>query len=691
MTDQPDTPTESIRADQLTPGRTIRIPMTESIETVETVTQVQGPGGYITVHTAETGPASAYQWLPTDRLDALRQAAVTTPDRDNTASLTDHATAIMTAAAATIPGHTIYEHLANTADPGLRADQAAIHQISALISTARVRVDWPGSTHTAEPLRDAYHRLRAELLRRTVERDELRTRVDSDAWNRLTAERDRLLEASKSVIGENSNLRQQLTEARDPTYHQVTTSGGNLVLYIHRCQDVEWWNEATSGPINEQGCDACESALGGWQPIYVRAAPAVDPVIDHCHHTAALEQRAVKLREQIMAATRDRCEALCRDAYAERDLYAAELDKARDAGHQQFKAAQAASEQHAAEWAHLRIFIGQYGDDGQIPVPALRQALRDGPGLINTDQTSRKHPYKASQPPGGWPTGGQLAGKWLDCSDCGDTIFPSEHVYPASDGVRCAVCRVKATAATGLGSTRRAQDPAVDPVIDHATAARELFHLGTIPPEVRTYTAPSAEVIAAGIGHGILHLADVVARLVPGVPAVEVDPDEIERLLANARDRLGAAATPDEETEVVADLLADWYAGWPASAVTDPHWPIARELVAMLTPPAAEACEWCTQPATPGAPGVVELAAEVAGEGRALADPYSLRERLEELPIEPVAVDEQPATAEHDWQPPNGHVPWTHCGQCGTVQRHDGVHGQCTGPARVELRQSEQS
>ena len=49
---------------------------------------------------------------------------------------------------------------------------------------------------------------------------------------------------------------------------------GRYQLHIHDCGHVEWWHEPDQGPINEQGCDACESAPypGGWQPVYVRKA-----------------------------------------------------------------------------------------------------------------------------------------------------------------------------------------------------------------------------------------------------------------------------------------------------------------------------------------------------------------------------------------------------------------------------------
>ncbi|MFI6332946.1 hypothetical protein ACIBBG_32145 [Micromonospora chersina] len=47
-------------------------------------------------------------------------------------------------------------------------------------------------------------------------------------------------------------------------------------LYVHTCKNVEWWHEPTQGPINNQGCDACESspAPGAWQPAFTRAGGA---------------------------------------------------------------------------------------------------------------------------------------------------------------------------------------------------------------------------------------------------------------------------------------------------------------------------------------------------------------------------------------------------------------------------------
>jgi hypothetical protein len=43
-------------------------------------------------------------------------------------------------------------------------------------------------------------------------------------------------------------------------------------LYQHTCGHVESWSTAV-GPIDDEGCDACEGASwpGSWQPLYRKA------------------------------------------------------------------------------------------------------------------------------------------------------------------------------------------------------------------------------------------------------------------------------------------------------------------------------------------------------------------------------------------------------------------------------------
>lgn len=62
----PNTPTETIRADQITAGRTILTPVIGEPETVTHARPAVDPQGnelpYVLVHTTRTGPDHAYMW-----------------------------------------------------------------------------------------------------------------------------------------------------------------------------------------------------------------------------------------------------------------------------------------------------------------------------------------------------------------------------------------------------------------------------------------------------------------------------------------------------------------------------------------------------------------------------------------------------------------------------------------------------
>ncbi|PZF98534.1 hypothetical protein [Micromonospora deserti] len=62
----------------------------------------------------------------------------------------------------------------------------------------------------------------------------------------------------------------------------------------------------------------------------------------------------------------------------------------------------------------------------------------------------------------------------------------------------------------------------------------------------------------------------------------EPDPDAVQDLLDDATRAFAAADTSSERVEVIRDLLAGWYAAWPAGAVTDEHEGIAHQIVALV-------------------------------------------------------------------------------------------------------------
>jgi hypothetical protein len=115
-----------------------------------------------------------------------------------------------------------------------------------------------------------------------AERDELRAEVErlraladlARTWREVRADRTAsggaYLRACRALAEAVDGLD---VSAEVERFHPVTDPSGDA-LYI-RCGHVEWWNESVNGPINDQGCDACESAPdGSWRPLYLRTGGA---------------------------------------------------------------------------------------------------------------------------------------------------------------------------------------------------------------------------------------------------------------------------------------------------------------------------------------------------------------------------------------------------------------------------------
>jgi hypothetical protein len=51
-------------------------------------------------------------------------------------------------------------------------------------------------------------------------------------------------------------------------------TGGNVFIHLP-CRNIEIWDEDRRGPINDEGCDACESAPDGkWRQVYIQDDPS---------------------------------------------------------------------------------------------------------------------------------------------------------------------------------------------------------------------------------------------------------------------------------------------------------------------------------------------------------------------------------------------------------------------------------
>jgi hypothetical protein len=62
--------------------------------------------------------------------------------------------------------------------------------------------------------------------------------------------------------------------------------------------------------------------------------------------------------------------------------------------------------------------------------------------------------------------------------------------------------------------------------------------------------------------------------------------ERVDEVLATIRAHLDLAEDDEERVEIVEDLIDWWYRHWPATAVTSPSAPLARELVRLLRPSA---------------------------------------------------------------------------------------------------------
>lgn len=124
------------------------------------------------------------------------------------------------------------------------------------------------------------------------------------------------------------------------------------------------------------------------------------------------------------------------------------------------------------------------------------------------------------------------------------------------------------------------------------------------------------------VGHDLRELERRLGQLEDRVDEMqtpsEYDPADDEdaqataqTLIDDATKAFAAADSSSERVEVIRDLLAGWYAAWPKSAVTDPHEPIAWQLVSLICAAEARAsaprqqllaeltagkrpCPWCT-------------------------------------------------------------------------------------------------
>lgn len=115
--------------------------------------------------------------------------------------------------------------------------------------------------------------------------------------------------------------------------------------------------------------------------------------------------------------------------------------------------------QIAAGWTYLPA-ITEAPDGGTVLTCTVINAHRLAGEQRQLAEVLTWHKGRGpSVPPGGWPPDGTEAETWWNCATCGDTIYPSEHMYrvdPNADRtvferMNCAVCHVRALLAAQTG------------------------------------------------------------------------------------------------------------------------------------------------------------------------------------------------------------------------------------------------
>lgn len=154
--------------------------------------------------------------------------------------------------------------------------------------------------------------------------------------------------------------------------------------------------------------------------------------------------------------------------------------------------------------------------------------------------------------------------------------------------------------------------------------------------------------------------------------AAPTGPDQPEPLTVQQLDQhradYAAADTDTTRADVLGDLLADWYQAWPDSAATDPHQPIAAEILRIVaTTPASS---------TPGpATRAIALGAAARLMAAQLDRPDALVRDLEQITVAMAdRLAEWVCTGDYDWTSSTGSSS-AGSGRAVIPPRRAGAHG----------------
>jgi hypothetical protein len=460
--------------------------------------------------------------------------------------------------------------------------------------------------------------------------DDLLERIETaeQERDRLAAELEEVRHHLAKAISARQDAEQRLAavtrerdEARVIAYEYRRVERGNFLLYIHTCGQAEWFDAAPS----DGGCEACESGSDNpadWTLLYTKINsdeasglgsprraqdgwPTAEELAIRWHNTYE-QQIGLKpegrmpwrdMRPEYREAVVGTCRVLRAWLH---DQIVGRLPVVAPSQGQDIPADQLDALSDGITTSGLPIFDATIG--------ALRQAYRIGFAAalgyeITLDEGGRVGVGDRPEPAAPdheaeYDALAELAarfdrlaaqhGKCAAALDQAERDLLNERAEHRQTSAAEDEARERAEQLLAALTTARRALKALDA---HSRYGVRLTIAGPSTWEgALTVLGFVTERTAREVGR--LFSDSLAARVFTRVDATLIEPAklgdppavDVQALLEETRAALAAADSNQDRTDIVEELLEDWYAAWPDTALTSPHQAIAGELVRLLQP-----------------------------------------------------------------------------------------------------------
>lgn len=174
--------------------------------------------------------------------------------------------------------------------------RAALHAVADQWETPGAPLFWPDGAAKMRALLDdqpetgaatseptlaevvpSWEEIAAGINRQLIDLTDVIRRHDGDQWHECDSERACLIAIRRAIDARTNPANPaSATVAYEPA---VRGRKVRYRLWLHECGHVDEWLDGTE-PLEDSGCDACESGGGRWRPLFVPASPASSPTAD---------------------------------------------------------------------------------------------------------------------------------------------------------------------------------------------------------------------------------------------------------------------------------------------------------------------------------------------------------------------------------------------------------------------------